>query len=67
VETETFGFEFPDFTSAWETMAGVSAAQLAPEREQEAKAAVMAAMWPDGDGPRHFRNLTQFIIGQRQP
>jgi len=29
-------------------------------------AAVMAAMWPHGDGPRHFRNMTQFIVGQRR-
>jgi len=24
----------------------------------------MAAMYPDGDGPRRFRNVTQFIVGQ---
>jgi hypothetical protein len=23
-------------------------------------------MWPEGDGPRHFRNVTQFIVGQRR-
>lgn len=65
VETETLGFDFADFTSAWEVLAKVTTAQLAPERQQEAKAAVLAAMWPHGDGPRHFRNLTQFIVGQR--
>jgi ubiquinone/menaquinone biosynthesis C-methylase UbiE len=66
VETETLGFDFEDFASAWELLAKVTTAQLAPERQQEAKAAVMAAMWPHGDGPRHFRNVTQFIVGQRR-
>jgi len=65
VETENFAFDFDDFESAWNAMASVSAKNLSPEREQEAKAGVMAAMWPDGDGPLHFRNVTQFIIGQR--
>ena len=65
VETETLGFDFEDFTSAWDVLAGVTAAQLAPERREEAKRAVLAAMYPQGDGPRRFRNLTQFIIGER--
>lgn len=64
VEVDTFGFDFPDFASAWETLAGVTTAQLAPERRDEAKAAVMSALYPDGDGPRHFNNATQFIIGR---
>ena len=64
VETETLGFDFPDFTSAWDTLTGVTTAQLPPERQQEAKDAVMAAMYPNGDGPRHFRNVTQFIVGR---
>lgn len=65
VETETLGFDFPDFASAWDTLAGVTTAQLPPERRQEAKDAVMAAMYPNGDGPRDFRNVTQFICGAR--
>ena len=65
VETETLGFDFPDLASAWEVLAGVTTAQLPPERRQEAKEAVLAAMYPDGDGPRHFRNVTQFIVGER--
>lgn len=64
VETETLCFDFLDFTSAWDTLAGVTAAQLSPERQLEAKAAIVAAMYPNGDGPRHFRNLTQFIMGR---
>lgn len=66
VETETLGFDFDNFTLAWDVLAGVTTAQLPPESQQEAKAAVMAAMWPKGGGPRHFRNVTQFIIGQRR-
>lgn len=64
VETETLGFDFPDFSSAWDTLAGVTTAHLPPELQQEAKDAVLSAMYPGGDGPRHFRNETQFIIGE---
>ncbi len=53
-----------DFASAWEVLAGVTAAQLPPERQQEAKEAVQRAVYPQGDGPRHFRNTTQFIVGR---
>jgi SAM-dependent methyltransferase len=63
VESLTLGFDFPDFTSAWDTLAGVTTAQLPPERQRKAKDAVMAAMYPKGDVPRHFRNVTQFIVG----
>lgn len=63
VETQMFTFDFPDFASAWDTLAGVTAAQLSAERQQQAKDAVRAVMYPEGDAPRHFRNLTQFIIG----
>ncbi|TMJ56765.1 MAG: methyltransferase domain-containing protein [Alphaproteobacteria bacterium] len=65
VEAETTSFVFGDFASAWDTLAGVTAAQLSSERQEEAKAAVRAEMWPTGDGPRRFNNLTQFIIGTR--
>lgn len=64
VETEELGFDFDDFDLAWEVLAGVTTAQLAPERRQEAKAAVQAVMWPRGHGPRHFRNVTQFLLGR---
>ena len=63
VETEMTGFAFEDFSSAWDVLAGVTTAQLPPERQNEAKAAVRAKMWLKGDGPREFRNLTQFIVG----
>ena len=64
VEAEELGFDFPDFELAWEVLAGVTTAQLPPERQQEAKKAVQAVMWPHGRGPRHFRNLTQFLVGR---
>ena len=64
VETEELGFDFPDFDLAWEVLAGVTTAQLAPEQEQEAKEAVQAVMWPRGHGPRHFHNVTQFLVGR---
>jgi SAM-dependent methyltransferase len=64
IETEELGFDFPDFELAWEVLAGVTTAQLAPERRQEAKEAVQAVMWPHGHGARHFRNVTQFLVGR---
>ena len=36
------------FAAAWEALAGVTTAHLTPERQQEAKEAVMAAMYPQG-------------------
>ncbi len=65
VETETLGFDVESFTLAWDVFAGVTTATLSPERRQEAKDAVMHEMWPHGDEPRHFRNVTHFIIGQK--
>ena len=64
VEREPLGFDFDDFESAWEVLAGVTTADLAPERREEAKMAVRALMWPRAGSPRHFRNMTQFIIGR---
>jgi len=65
VERATLGFDFESFGAAWNTLAGVTTAHLPPERRQEAQAAVLAAMYPDGDAPRHFRNTTLFIVGHR--
>jgi hypothetical protein len=65
VESEVTGFDFPDFDSAWEVLAGVTTAQLPDDRRQEAKAAVREAMWNKPGEPRHFRNTTQFIVGTR--
>ena len=67
VETEVLGFDFDDFESAWAILAGVTTAALAPERREAAKTAVRVLMWPGGEGPRHFRNMTQFIVGALQP
>jgi len=67
VETEVLGFDFHDFESAWAILAGVTTAALAPEQREEAREAVRSLMWPSGDGPRHFRNKTQFIVGTLEP
>jgi len=64
VEKRELGFDFADFASAWDALAGVTTAHLSADQQQAAKTAVLAAAYPDGDGPRHFRNVTQFIIGQ---
>lgn len=64
VETQELGFDFADFASAWDALAGVTTAHLSVDQQQEAKNAVLAAAYPGGDGPRHFRNMTQFIIGR---
>ena len=64
-ERTVLGFDFESFGAAWNTLAGVTTAQLPPERQEEAQAAVRTAMYPSGDGPRHFRNTTQFIVGRR--
>jgi SAM-dependent methyltransferase len=66
VHTEVLGFDFDDFESAWNVLAGVTTAQLPHERREEAKAAVRNVMWPNGDGRRHFRNTTHFIVGVRE-
>lgn len=65
VERETLGFDFDDFEAAWTALAGVTSANLPLGRLREAQAAVMSAMYPGGDGRRHFRNTTQFIVGRR--
>jgi SAM-dependent methyltransferase len=65
VQSEVLGFDFDDFDSAWYVLAGVTTAQLAPARREEAQAVVRQLMWPHGDGARHFRNTTQFIVGRR--
>ena len=67
VETEVLGFDFETFAAAWDALARVTASQLTPRQEREAKAATLAAMWPQGDGPRHFRNATHFIVGRKRP
>jgi len=65
VKTEMTGFDFPNLPFAWEVLAGVVAASLTQERQREAQQAIQDIMWPDPGQPRHFSNLTQFIIGVR--
>jgi SAM-dependent methyltransferase len=64
VETERLGFEFNDFQTAWNVLAGVTTAKLPPNVQEQAKNAVRDLMWSDGDGSRYFRNTTQFIVGE---
>lgn len=66
VEVETIGFDFDDFASAWDALAGAATAKLVADRHGSVRSAVFAAMWPGGDGPRHFRNVVQFIVGRRR-
>lgn len=63
VETEDLGFDFDSFEFAWDVLAGVTTAKLAPSRRAEAKDAVRHLMWQEANEPRRFRNLTQFIVG----
>ncbi|MCH8009128.1 MAG: hypothetical protein IIC91_09705, partial [Chloroflexi bacterium] len=65
VETEELGFDYDNFELAWQVLAGVTTAAMEPARVEEAKRAVQAAMWPNGEGPLHFRNVTQFIVGNK--
>jgi ubiquinone/menaquinone biosynthesis C-methylase UbiE len=67
VETEVVDFEFDNFEEAWDVFAGVTAAHIPPERQGDAQAAVQAAMWPEPDQRRRFRNLVQLIVGSRPP
>ena len=63
VETESLGFEFGDFESAWDVLAGVTTANLAPDVQEQARNAVRQLMWNDVGKSRIFRNTTQFIVG----
>ncbi len=63
VETHRLGFEFNDFESAWDVLAGVTTANLAPDVQEQARNAVRDLMWNDVDRSRYFQNTTQFIIG----
>jgi SAM-dependent methyltransferase len=63
VETECLGFEFSDFASAWDVLAGVTTANLAPDVQEQAKNAVRQLMWSNTAESRYFRNTTQFIVG----
>ncbi len=63
-ETEKLGFDFSDFESAWDVLAGVTTAKLPPDVQEQARNTVRDLMWTSGDGPRYFRNTTHFIFGQ---
>jgi len=64
VQTERLGFEFSDFESAWDVLAGVTTANLAPDVQEQARNAVRQLMWNDTGESRYFQNTTQFIVGR---
>jgi SAM-dependent methyltransferase len=63
-ETVVVGFDFDNFAMAWDALARVTTADLAPEQQAMAKDEICAAMYPHGDGPRHFHNATRFLLGR---
>jgi SAM-dependent methyltransferase len=65
LETVMTGFVFDRFEDSWGPLAGVTAAQMDPARQDEAKIAVREAMWPEDGGPRYFANLTQLVTGEK--
>lgn len=64
-EKELPVFEFGTFEAAWDALAGVTTAALDPEIQEQAKAAVREAMWPDPNAPRVFRNATHYIVARK--
>jgi SAM-dependent methyltransferase len=64
-EKETTNFRFANFHEAWDALAGVTTAALAPDIQEQAKSAVQERMWPDVGSPREFRNTTQFIAAEK--
>lgn len=65
VEDEVISFDFPNFETAWQVLAGVTTASLDPDMVEIAKKAVQETMWSQPDAPRTFSNLTRFIVGRR--
>jgi SAM-dependent methyltransferase len=65
VEQEECDFEFANLDEAWDIFAHVTAMRMSPERREAARAEVQRQMWPEGDGPRRFTNLIQFLVGTR--
>ena len=65
VEKDITRFHFADFDSAWNALAGVTTADLEQAVQDRARSAVRERMWSAGNGPREFRNETQFIIANR--
>ena len=66
VEGQLLSFQFDDFESAWDVLAGVTTASLAPDVQEQAKNAVRNLMWNVVTGPRSFQNKTRFITGRAQ-
>jgi len=65
-ESEVLSFEFPDFITAWDVLAGVTATQLSPERCAIAQEAVRTVMWREPQQSRRFENTTQYLTGVKR-
>jgi ubiquinone/menaquinone biosynthesis C-methylase UbiE len=66
LERVSHSFEFHNFKTAWDVLAGVTTAKLDLDVIEKAKVAVQNLMWNDVDKPLQFRNTTQYIIGHAQ-
>ena len=66
VEIETIEFDFVELESAWRALAYVTAAGIDEKTQDEAKSTILERMWGGEDGPRVFRNETQFIVGKKR-
>jgi len=64
-EKEFPRFEFDDFESAWEALAGVTTASLDADVRSQAKTAVQDKMWAAPDSPRSFRNATHYLLATK--
>jgi SAM-dependent methyltransferase len=63
VETANTRFSFPDFDSAWETLAGVTTANLDDGTRREAQASVRDLMWiGEPNVPRVFNSKIQLLL-----
>jgi len=65
IHDETLGFDFDDFESAWEVLAGVTTANLGNEASTQAHKFNSKNNVGRPDAPRYFRNTTQTIVGRR--
>ena len=65
VDTAVFSFGFANLASAWDILAGVTAASMPPELHVEAQRAIQDVMWPDPGEARDFSSRALFITGIR--
>lgn len=66
VDSMVVEMDFPNFEAVWTAFAGVTASQLSSELQEDAKAAIRASFYPNGDGPRALCNTAAFITGSKR-